>query len=291
MQDIGLIKASQIACFNDLCGCGSCSLKIVLPVLTTAGCDCLACPTALLSAHTAYPDFAILDTTTQLRDCLGSWQNLSVSPNAIFTGFFANPEQIELVRNYAEHVEQELNFLIVDPVLGDGGHSYKTCTVELCNEMKKLAARADILTPNLTEASLLLSRDYDPNIDFDQAREICLNLQQLGSKNVILKGIVCEGEIYNCLLSAQGDFELIVERYIPTSVFGSGDLFASLLVAMFIRSADLLQSCKVASSFTRQAIEKSLKYSDYRLRGIYFESVLPDFASSCAKYSISDDFK
>ena len=53
-------------------------------------------------------------------------------------------------------------FAVVDPVMGDNGKAYRTYTPDMCRRMNELVAVADMITPNLTEASILLGIPY-PN--------------------------------------------------------------------------------------------------------------------------------
>ena len=65
--------------------------------------------------------------------------------------------------------------------------------------------RADVLMPNLTEASILTKRDY-PGQDLDDAAvtELLDALLGLGAKNVVLKGIDHgDGKIINYVASAE----------------------------------------------------------------------------------------
>ena len=63
-------------------------------------------------------------------------------------------------------------FLLVDPVMGDDGVTYDMYTSGLLTAMKELAARADVITPNLTEFCLLTDIDYnslqDPSLSIQQ---------------------------------------------------------------------------------------------------------------------------
>ena len=46
--------------------------------------------------------------------------------------------------------------VLVDPVMGDDGEEYPIYTEELCEKMRMLVREAAVITPNITEALLLL---------------------------------------------------------------------------------------------------------------------------------------
>ena len=46
--------------------------------------------------------------------------------------------------------------ILIDPVMGDNGEEYPIYTEALCEKMCFLVRRATVITPNLTEALLLL---------------------------------------------------------------------------------------------------------------------------------------
>ncbi len=82
----------------------------------------------------------------------------------------------------------------IDPVMADHGKVYPTDTPDLCAAMADLASDADLLTPNLTEAAIILGEPIGDawggeNISDDEAHRIIHPLLARGSKTVVLKGI------------------------------------------------------------------------------------------------------
>ena len=54
----------------------------------------------------------------------------------------------------------------MDPVLGDNGLLYPIFNKKTCEKMKELVRHSDLITPNITEACLLLNKKY--NDDFSE---------------------------------------------------------------------------------------------------------------------------
>ena len=80
---------------------------------------------------------------------------------AIYSGFLGSADQVDTVARFFNTFKKSDTAVIVDPVMGDHGTAYRTCTPELCRGMRVLAENADVITPNLTEAALLLDRPYE----------------------------------------------------------------------------------------------------------------------------------
>ena len=178
----------RVAAVHDMCGYGKCSLTAAIPILSAAGCDVCPVPTALFSAHTKYKTFTFHDTTDILSAYLDAWRKENVDLDGVYSGFLGSAEQVALIQRLYREYPHALR--LVDPVMGDGGAMYPTYTAELCEAMGALADGADVLMPNLTEASILTGRDY-PGQDLDDAAvtDLLGALLGLGARNVVLKGI------------------------------------------------------------------------------------------------------
>ena len=148
----------RVAAIHDLCGYGKCSLGVAIPVLSAAGCDVCPVPTGLFSSHTAFPGWYMHDTTDILGDYLAAWAGIGVELDAVYSGFLGAPEQVDIIKQVWETYPKALR--VVDPVMADHGKVYPTYTPELVEAMGTLANGADILTPNLTEAALLLDEPF-----------------------------------------------------------------------------------------------------------------------------------
>ena len=186
----------RVAAVHDMCGYGKCSLTAAIPILSAAGCDVCPVPTALFSAHTRYAVFTFHDTTDILFGYLDAWQKEDVELDGVYSGFLGSPDQVAIIQRLYREYPNALR--LVDPVMGDAGEMYPTYTPELCEAMGALADGADVLMPNLTEASILTKRDY-PGQDIDEAtvNELLGALLELGAKNVVLKGIEGDVRPYN----------------------------------------------------------------------------------------------
>ena len=275
----------RVAAVHDLCGYGKCSLGVAIPVLSAAGIDVCPVPTSLFSAHTRFPKFYMHDTTPMLTDYLDAWREEGIELDGIYSGFLGSAEQVDaILRLYREYPDA---LRLVDPVMGDGGSKYLTYTDEMCEAMKGLVDGADVLTPNLTEASIITGIPYESqDVDETYVRRMMDALLGMGAKSVVLKGVVHEGEkiIRNYVAVADGDGapEEISGELLPYMLHGTGDLFASGLVAAIYAGRDLLSSVRFASELVRHAMQITPEQPDYEVRGVSFESVLGDVTALLA---------
>ena len=270
----------RVAAVHDLCGYGKCSLGIAIPVLSAAGIDVCPVPTSLFSAHTRFPKFYMHDTTPMLGDYLDAWREEGIELDGIYSGFLGSAEQVDaILRLYREYPSA---LRIVDPVMGDGGSKYPTYTDEMCAAMRDLVDGADVLTPNLTEASILTGIPYEgQDVDVAYVTRLMDALLGMGAKSVVIKGIVHEGEqIIRNYVAVAGEgapqVEEVSSELLPFMLHGTGDLFASGLTAAIYAGESLLSSVEFAGALVRHAMQITPDQPDYQVRGVSFESVLGD---------------
>lgn len=269
----------RIAAVHDLCGYGKCSLGIAIPVLSAAGCDVCPVPTGLFSSHTAFPGWYMHDTTDMLSDYLEAWKNIGVEIDAIYSGFLGAPEQVDRIRELYDSYPRALR--VVDPVMADHGKIYPTYTPELCDAMVELACGADILTPNLTEAAIILGEPIGEawggtDISDAEAHRILNALVAKGAKQVVLKGIQREGEsvIRNFVGGENMDVVEVGNEYVPYMLHGTGDLYASCLLASVMAGQTLESSVRFAGDFVHDAMLVSAHQPEFKDRGVSFEPLL-----------------
>ena len=264
----------RVAAVHDMCGYGNCSLTAAIPILSAAGCDVCPVPTALFSAHTRYSVFTFHDTTEILDGYLDAWRKENVDLDGVYSGFLGSAEQVAIIKRLYSQYPHALR--LVDPVMGDGGEIYTTYTPELCEAMGTLVDGADVLMPNLTEASILTKRTY-PGRDLSDAEvdDMIDALLDLGAKNVVLKGIDHDdGTIRNYVASADsgasGKQELAHSK-LPFMTHGTGDAFASALCGALMAGRPLAESAHIAGEFVRHAMENTQYQPHHDERGVSFE--------------------
>ena len=178
----------RVAAIHDISGFGRCSLTVIIPTLSAMGVQTCPVPTAVLSTHTGgLGDVAMRDLTDFIPAALEHYKNLHLDFDAVYTGFLGSQAQIDHCLEFFKAFPKAL--IVVDPVMGDHGKPYKTCDKALQQRMGELVRAADIITPNLTEAYILLGQDYDFGpMTHSHAKSLLARLSEKGPSMVVITG-------------------------------------------------------------------------------------------------------
>lgn len=272
--------APHVAAVHDLSGIGRCALTIVLPVLSNLGCWCSPLPTAYLSASTIYPPsdhFVIRDMTDEMVSSAAHWGEIGARFDAIYTGFVGSERQLQVVREFVEGFRGENTLVMVDPVMGDHGKAYRSYTPEMCREMAGLAQVAHIITPNMTEAAILLEEPYDKAPDSEGGwKEWVERLSLGGRRSVILTGIEPEEGTVGaaCFDRETGEYTQCVTRKEAGAFPGTGDLFSSVALGFLLRGESLEKATRRAVDFVALSARHTGALGTPVAEGVQFEDLL-----------------
>ncbi len=267
----------KLAVISDLSGLGRCSLSVALPVVSALGVQCLPVPTALLSTQTdGFTQYSLLDSSRCIDDFGAHWASIGLQPDGIACGFLATPEQVDAVLRFRAHWPSAL--LMVDPVLGDNGSLYTGFDGAQVAAMSHLAAHADVITPNMTEACLLLGRPYGGDTA-EEARALLPELLALSPRAVAITGVRYNGHV-GALCAAPG---LSVPHFVGNPAQsqhypGTGDLFAAILGASLCKNGldgGLWIGAQQACAFCTGAIAHTAAVGTPPREGVLFEPLLP----------------
>ena len=183
------MSTPRVTAIHDMSGFGRCSLTVALPILSAMGVQCCPLPTAFLSTHTGgFEGFTFLDMTDEMPKIARHWKSLGLRFDAVYSGFLGSARQIGMVADFIRDFRGD-GVVVVDPVMGDGGAVYRTYTPEMCAGTARLAEQADVITPNLTEAALLLGIPYGELPGGEAGcRAIVERLSLEGRRSVVLTG-------------------------------------------------------------------------------------------------------
>ena len=269
-------RPARVAAIHDLSGFGRCSISVILPVLSAMGVQVCPVPPAVLSSHTGgLGDPVIRDLTDYIEPALRHYQSLGVEFEAVYTGFLGSGEQVDCCLEFFKAYPKALK--IVDPVMGDNGRPYRTCTPELRRRMSELAAAADIITPNITEAAMLLEESYPAApLTRSEAKSMLLRLSHMGPKRVVITGAeLAQGGLASLGYDGEnGSFWYVPCEYIPVHYPGCGDIYASVLLGAELSGASLPIAMARAAAFTELCVKTTYSYGSDPRYGVMLESVL-----------------
>ncbi|MCM1333604.1 MAG: pyridoxamine kinase [Bacteroides sp.] len=263
-----------VAAIHDLSGFGRCALSVILPTISAMGIQCVPVPTAVLSTHTGgFEGYILNDLTDHIPACLDHYRSLGIVFDAVYTGFLASEEQADGCLGFFRAFPSAMK--VVDPVLGDHGAAYRTCTEGLIRRMIELARRADVITPNPTEAALLLGEEYREVYTEAALGETLRRLSEL-TPAVALTGVTLdEGSYLNAAIErGSGAIRLFRLKKLPVLYPGTGDLFASVLTGGLLRGEGLFSAADRASAFCSRAIAVTMGNGAPPRNGVEFERVL-----------------
>lgn len=263
---------------QDISCVGKCSASVAQPIISAMGCECALLPTAVLSTHTAFENFNIIDLTDNIPAVCSMWKREGIDFDMIYTGYLASNRQVDLALDLWRDFGGEGKYLFVDPVMGDFGRLYTGFEDSYPEHMKRLCQRADIIVPNLTEAFCLLGEEYRENVGVSEALEMARRLTENGPRAAVITGISpSAGELGIVKYERESGesfcyFAPRVET--PFPLHGSGDVFAAVTVGGLCAGKTINEALSEAVDFVAEAVSETVKNKDHRWYGIDFETVL-----------------
>ena len=198
-----------------------------------------------------------------------------------FTADICSGRQIDIRHDFMQSQKKNGALCVVDPVLGDNALTdvktvYSDRMTELIDGMRRLCGIADVITPNLTEACLLLDRDY-PRCTLSNAeiKDVLSALVHLGAKSAVITSIM-DGEDSMCVAVYDGgEYYKIGCDYVKRPFHGTGDIFTSVLTGALLGGNDTAKAANIAADFVARAIELTARHPEMPVRhGALFEPVL-----------------
>lgn len=268
----------RILTIQDISCVGKCSLTVALPIISAMGVEAAVMPTAVLSTHTQFSGFTFRDLTDDMLPIAEHWKKENIGFDAIYTGYLGSFRQLEIVGSIFDDFGTTENKIIVDPVMADGGKLYPGFTEEFARSMASLCAKADVILPNLTEASFMLGVPYVGD-DYDEAyiKDVLKKLCALGAKTAAITGVSLEkGRLGVMSLNSEtGEYFYYDREHLPVAYHGTGDIFASAFTGAVALGKGTEEALKIAADYTVECIVLTLKDENRRTYGVNFEEAMP----------------
>ncbi|MCQ2079218.1 MAG: pyridoxamine kinase [archaeon] len=271
-------RQRKVLAIHDISCMGKCSLTVAIPIISATGLEVPVLPTAVLSTQTSgFEGYSFRDLTDDMVLTLEHWKSLGVTFDGIYTGFLGSDRQIDIVCRIIDELAPEAK-VFIDPVMGDDGKLYDIFGEDFPDKMKKLVSRADFISPNITEAMLLLGKEYPTGPLSRRFVESTLReLSALGPRKVILTGVYFDR--YNLgAASYDADTDEIsyyFSKRIPGTYYGTGDIFCSTTVAGIMNGLPMAKALSVAVDFTQRSIERTYAARTDVRYGVNFEEGIP----------------
>ena len=228
----------------------------------------------------------------------------NIKYDAVITGYIKDSDYILNIREHIADLKLDNNrvLTLIDPCFADSGIKYDGITDNHISNFKKLLELSDIMTPNLTEACMLVNEPYEKyrekycTIVYEGGNKDKINelskkiiesifplLEKLRIKKnqiTIITGI----ELYNSVLTIldvyDGDHgkrqttcnysEKIEDRS------GVGEIFNTMFFETSTNGFNLVDSLSASTSFVNNSLRFSRDNNFDKKYGIIFEPILYD---------------
>ena len=276
----------RIVTVQDISCVGKCSLTVALPIISAMGTEAAGLPTAVLSTHTMFKGFTFCDLTDEIEPIVAHWKKENMDFDAVYTGYLGSARQIALTKDLISKFKGANTLVLVDPAMADGGRMYTGFEKSFALEMATLCSVADIIVPNLTEASFMLGEEYvAEGYDEEYIKDMLKKLTALGCKTAVITGVSFEKDKLGVMSydSESGEYFSYFRERIPESFHGTGDVFASTFLGALMRERSVGDSLKIATDFTVECIKATLGNPQERKYGVNFEEEIPYLVSRMDK--------
>ncbi len=209
-----------------------------------------------------------------------------IRPLATKTGMLANAPIVETVAETMAHYGRD-TILVVDPIMVSQS-GYRLLTRDAVDLLKtRLLPLADVFTPNIPEAEVLLKRPIETLEDMRQAAR---DLSQLAKRpSVILKGghLYSHKELTDVLVYEGGILDLPGPYIHTPHTHGTGCTFSAALTVFLAQGLGLVDAARKAREFVLQAIRGALPIG----RGIGPTNPLSVLENMLARYPVIEALK
>ena len=236
---------------------GGAGIQADLKTFSAIGCYGMSVITALTAQntqgvkaiHAVPPAFAVEQIEAVLSD---------IGADAIKIGMLYSTELIEAVAQAL--IKHGARKIVLDPVMvaQSGDKLLQNDAIEAIKE--NLMPLADVVTPNLPEASVLCGRRLTRWSDIESAAE---TLAKHGSRSILIKGGHLKTDVSPDLLylAAENRFvELKAERVPSRNNHGTGCTLSSAIASYMARGSGIEEAVKKAKIFITEAIRAGAGY-------------------------------
>ncbi len=259
----------RILTVQDISCVGRCSLTVALPILSAMGLSCSVLPTAVLSTHTGFPDPHIHPLTEDISPICRHLQQVGAEFDGILVGYLSDAQQVESVLEVAGSFDCPM---ILDPAMADNGKLYSGITQDHVAAIRDLSSMAQVVLPNVTEASLLTGLPYQAQTDGHYLRAMLEQLCRRKTETVIITGTTGGKHTgFAGIHRQEGMFSYRADRR-EMGLHGTGDMFSAVFSGAYLLGSDPLEAGTLAAQFVERVLDNTPQATPF---GGAFESQLP----------------
>ena len=213
----------------------------------------------VITAITAQNSFAVGQVSMTPRRTMAAQINAldsDLQADAIKLGMLGSTEVVEMV---AKYLEDYRGFVVCDPVMvsTSGGELMEDGVSEVLVE--KLLPRADLLTPNLSEAQILLGREIN---GLEQVERAAADIVAMGARSVLLTGghlSTRHSQRHDYWTDGQDGFWLSGPNIDTLNTHGTGCTLSSAIAALMAKGFDLRDALVIAKAYVSQGLRMAVQ--------------------------------
>ena len=203
--------------------------------------------------------------------------------NAIKIGMVYNNEIITAVSHILNHYKIPI---VLDPIIS-AGTGAQLLQKEFVKDFKsKLVPICDVITPNIHEAETLSEIKIKTEKDI---RNAASRIQELGAKNVIVKGGHFRNDnetIVDIALDEHGKFTVFKNpRMKIVETHGSGCNFSAAVTSFLALKYPVINACFLANKYVHRSILKTVKIG----KGIPVNNPISKMYEESCRYQVIED--
>lgn len=264
----------KIVSIQDISCIGKCSQTVALPIISSMGIEIAVLPTSILSTHTAFNGFTFKNLTDELCKIVKHWKKEKFKFDLIYIGYTGSEEVLEFVLDFIDNFKTKDNIVVFDPAMADHGKLYAGISESIFFKIKEVCKKADIIRLNITEATLLLDKEYKDKITLEEGMEIAKDMLKVGGEKVVVTGIENDNKIGAIGFDGKNYYSNFETKY-NKSYHGTGDIFTSVLVGCITNGKSLDDAIKIATKYTTECVRLSYEDKNSDDYGVKFEEAIP----------------
>ena len=257
----------RIACLHDIASYGGAALMNIIPIMYSKGIEVSPVPTSLFTSHGAVEGAKSFDVSAFMKEYTRQYSKLNVHFDGIYLGLFTSVFQMEEALKFLESFSKENTLILLDPIMGDNGKLYGFIHENNVNSMRNLAKRADIITPNLTEACILAGIEYKEIFSEAELQALLVTLANLGPKHIVVTSVT-KGNLICTYVYTKAKIQVVERERLPGSYPGTGDAFSAFLMAEMLKGTEIIEAVENAMIFIEECIKILLKNGYNSLEGL-----------------------
>ncbi|WP_269618599.1 thiamine phosphate synthase [Zhongshania sp. BJYM1] len=213
----------------------------------------------VITAITAQNSFAVGHVSVTPRRTLAAQINAldsDLQADVIKLGMLASEDVVTMVSKYLETFP---GFVVCDPVMmsstGDELMAHGVCNMLI----EKIVPRADLLTPNLSEAEAMLNRTIESLDDVERA---AADIVALGARSVLLTGghlSARNNERHDYWTDGEEGFWLSGPNIDTLNTHGTGCTLSSAIAAAIARGYGIPDALVIAKAYVSQGLRMSVQ--------------------------------